>query len=114
MHNNKIEKKNKNLKVTHQIKEQINHFSKVKLKNEHCKYVPSAGDRDNTSSVLSNVLKDWLRKIKVILRRVAPSFNIVWEGIIWWAEISGCDHNGARKTPFWVIHTLNLITRTTP
>ena len=46
-------------------------------------------------------------------RRVAPPSCIVWKGIVWWAEIGGCDHNGARQAPFSVIYALNLIARAT-
>lgn len=77
-------------------------------------YLPSVRNRHNSSFVLSNVLEDRLRKVKVVLRRVAPASSIVRQGIVWRAEISGCDHNGARKAPFWVIHTPNFIARTTP
>lgn len=74
---------------------------------------PSVSNRHNTSSVLSNVLEDRLREVKVVLRRIAPAPSIVRKGIVWWAEIGGCDHNGTRQTPFGVIYTSNLIARTT-
>ncbi len=72
---------------------------------------PSVGNRDNPSSVLGNALEDRLREIKVLERRVTPSSSIVREGIVWWAEIGGSDHNGAWQAPFWVFRAPNLIAR---
>jgi hypothetical protein len=60
---------------------------------------------------LGNVLEDRLRKIKVVLGRVAPTPCIVRESIVWWAEIGGCNDNGAWQAPFRVTHALNLIAR---
>lgn len=74
---------------------------------------PSVRDRDNTSFVLGNVLEDRLGEVKVVLWRVTPPPCIVWQGIVWGTEISGCDHNGARQAPFGVIRTPNLIARPT-
>lgn len=62
--------------------------------------LPSVTYWDNTSSVLGNVLEDWLREIKVMVGRVTPAS--------WWAEISGSDNNGAREAPLWIIHTPEL------
>lgn len=45
----------------------------------------------------------------MVQRRVAPTPCIVRKGIVWWAEIGGCDDNGARQAPFGITHTLNLI-----
>lgn len=83
------------------------------MSNEISLGLPSVSNRHNTSSVLSNVLEDRLREVKVVLRRIAPAPSIVRKGIVWWAEIGGCDHNGTRQTPFGVIYTSNLIARTT-
>jgi hypothetical protein len=74
-------------------------------------YIPSVRDRHDSSSVLGNVLEDRLRKIKVVLGRVAPTPCIVRESIVWWAEIGGCNDNGAWQAPFRVTHALNLIAR---
>jgi hypothetical protein len=74
---------------------------------------PSVSHGNDSSSVLSYVLEYRLREIKMVLRRVTPAASIVGESIVRWAEISGCDHNGARQAPFGVTSTLNLITRST-
>ena len=75
--------------------------------------IPSVRNRHNSSSILSNVLEDRLRKVKVMQRRIAPTSCIVRESIVWRAEIGGCDHNGASQAPLTIIHALNLIARTT-
>lgn len=49
----------------------------------------------------------------MVKRRITPAAGIIWEGIIWWAEISGGYHNSARKTPSPVINTHNFKARTT-
>ena len=67
--------------------------------------IPSVSDRDNPSSVLSNVLEDRLREIKVLLGRITPAS--------WWAEVSGSDDNGAREAPLGIIHTPKLKTGAT-
>lgn len=69
---------------------------------------PSILNRDYSSFVLSNVLKDRLRKIKVMLRRVAPASSIIRQGIIWWAKISSSDKNWTRQAPLVVIYTFDL------
>lgn len=74
---------------------------------------PLVSYRDNSSSVLSNVLEHRLREIKMLLRRIAPTACIVGEGVVRWAKIGSCDHNGAGQAPFGVINTLNLIARPT-
>lgn len=63
-------------------------------------YVPSVNYRNNSSSILCNMLEYRLREVKVLLRRVTPA--------AWWAKISGSDHNGAREAPLWIIHTPNF------
>lgn len=75
--------------------------------------LPSVGNRHNSCSVLSNVLEDRLREIKVLQWRVAPTSCVVGEGIVWRAEIGGSDHNGAWQAPFRVTSALNLIARAT-
>ena len=77
------------------------------------KALPSVSHRHNSSFVLGNVLEDRLREIKVVLGRVAPTPIVVRKSIVWWAEIGGCNHNGARQAPPGVAHTLNLIARPT-
>lgn len=74
---------------------------------------PSVRNRDDASFVLGNLLEDGLREVKMLLRRVTPAACVVREGIVWWAEISGRDQNGAGQAPSSVIHTLNLIARPT-
>lgn len=76
-------------------------------------WYPSVRNRDNPSSVLSNVLEDGLRKVEVFQRRVAPAAGIVWESIVRWAEIGGRDHDRAGQAPFPVVDTLDLVARTT-
>lgn len=44
-------------------------------------------------------------------RRIAPATSIIWQSIVWWAEIGGGDHNGAWQAPFWVVNAPNLIAR---
>jgi hypothetical protein len=75
--------------------------------------IPSVRHRHDSSSVLGNVLEDGLRKIEVVLRRVTPTPGIVRKSIVWWAEIGGCNHNGARQAPFGVTLALNLVARST-
>jgi len=74
---------------------------------------PFVSHRHYSSFVLGNVLEDRLREIKVVLGRVAPTPIVVRKSIVWWAEIGGCNHNGARQTPPGVTHTLDLIARPT-
>ena len=74
---------------------------------------PPVSNRNNPSPVLSNVLEDRLREIKVVEGRVAPPPGIVWERIVWWAEIGGSDHNGTWQAPLAVTHTPDLIARPT-
>lgn len=50
--------------------------------------LPSVNYRYNPSLILSNVLENRLRKIKMVLGRVTPTTR--------WTEIGGCDYNGAR------------------
>lgn len=75
--------------------------------------LPSVLNRDYPCLVLSYVLENWLRKIKVLLRRVAPPPCIIWESIVGWAEIGCSDYNGSRKTPPCIIYTLDLIASST-
>lgn len=49
----------------------------------------------------------------MLLGRIAPASCIVWESIVWGAEVGGRDCDRARATPFWVIRTPNLETSTT-
>ena len=74
---------------------------------------PSVSNRHNSCSVLSNVLEYRLREIKVLKRRVAPASSVVGEGIVWRAEIGGCDHNGAWQAPCRVTSAPNLVARAT-
>ena len=78
----------------------LKHFGEI---SQLC--LPSVNYGNNTSSVLGNVLENRLREIKVVIRRVTPAS--------WRAEVSGCDHNGARQAPLWVIDTPELIACTT-
>ncbi|KAK3013294.1 hypothetical protein RJ639_008202 [Escallonia herrerae] len=71
------------------------------------------GKKDNSSSVLSYVLENRLRKIKVPQGSVTPPSCIVWESTVWRAEISGRDYDRARETPLAVIYALDLKTSTT-
>ena len=73
------------------------------------KKLPSVSHRHNSSSVLSNAQEDRLSKIKVVQGRVAPASCIVGQGVVWWAEVGGSDHDGARQAPPVVIRTPNLI-----
>lgn len=54
------------------------------------------------------MLEDGLGEIEMVLRRVAPTAVVVWECIVWRAEIGGSDQNRAWKAPFGVIDTLDL------
>ena len=67
--------------------------------------LPSINYRNNASFILGNLLENRLRQIKMVIGRVTPATRR--------AEIGGSDHNGARKAPLWVIHTLDFITCTT-
>jgi hypothetical protein len=87
--------------------------SMVRFEAQEASDLPSVGHRYNTSTVSGNVLEDRLREIKVVLRRVTPPPCIVRQGIVWRAEIGGCDQNGARQAPFGVIHAPDLIARST-
>ncbi|KAK2966905.1 hypothetical protein RJ640_029252 [Escallonia rubra] len=70
-------------------------------------------NRDNSSSILSYVLENRLRKIKVLQGSVTPPACIVWESTVWRAEISGRDYDRTRETPLAIIHTFDLKTSTT-
>ena len=70
--------------------------------------LPSVSYRYYASSVLSYLLEDRLREIKMLKGRVAPATCIIWEGIVWWTEIGGSDHNCVWKAPPLVIDTLDL------
>ena len=69
------------------------------------KTIPSVSYWDNPCYVMSNVLEDGLRQVKVLLGRAAPPSR--------WAEISGGDHNGPWEAPLWIIDAPYLITRST-
>lgn len=53
--------------------------------------IPSVSNRDNSGFVLSNVLKDRLREVKVLTWRVTPTTVAIG-----WAEVGGGNKNGAR------------------
>lgn len=73
--------------------------------------LPPVRNRDDSSSVLSNVLKYRLRQVKVVERRVAPPAGVVGQGVVWRAEIGGGHHNWTRQTPLLVSGAPDLITR---
>jgi len=77
------------------------------------KIIPSELNRDNPCSELGNLLEDRLREIKVLLWGIAPPPCIVWESIVWWAEVGASDHNGSRETPLPIVHAFDLIARPT-
>lgn len=72
--------------------------------------LPSVGHWNNSSPVLSNMLKDTLREIKVMLWGVTPTSSVVRESVIRRAEVSSSDDNRSSKTPFVVIDTPNFKT----
>lgn len=57
------------------------------------------------------MLKHRLREIKVLLGRVAPAASIIGQGIVWWTEIGGGDHDARPQAPLWVVHALDLKAR---
>jgi len=67
-------------------------------KNETIK-LPSINNGNNTSFILSNVLENRLREIKMVIRRATRTTR--------WTEISGSNNNGTMEIPFWV--TTHLI-----
>lgn len=95
------------LVMSHLKKKEVNNYRGVRAV---C--LPSILNRDNPSFVLSNFLKNWLRKIKVFQWRITPSSCIIWKCIIWRAEIccSYCDCSW--NTPIH-IHTFYLKTSST-
>lgn len=64
------------------------------------KHLPSVDYRNNTSSILGNVLEDRLREIKVVVRRITPASRR--------AKVSGSDNDGATQAPLRVISAHNL------
>lgn len=75
--------------------------------------LPSEGNWNNSSFVLSNLQESRLSKIKVLQGRVAPATIAVGECIVRRAEVCGSDQYASRETPSWVTVTSHLIARTT-
>lgn len=73
---------------------------------------PSVLNRDDSSPKLSNVLKNGLRQVKVLQRRVAPTTVVIWKRIVGRAEVSSSDNDRARKAPLRVIVALDFIAST--
>lgn len=71
--------------------------------------IPSEGDRDYSSSVLSNLEESRLGQVKVLERRVAPAAVVVRQGQVWRAEVCGCDGDGAGEAPFRVVVASHLV-----
>jgi hypothetical protein len=57
---------------------------------------PSVGNRDNTSFVLSNALKNRLREIEMMKRRVTPTTSVIGKSVVRRTEIGGCDNDSTR------------------
>lgn len=58
-------------------------------------------------------MKNRLREVEMMKRRVAPTAIIVWKSKIRRTEIGGGDNNGTRKTPFLFTNTFHFETSPT-
>lgn len=52
--------------------------SVVTKKKEEIFKIPPVRNRDDSSSVLSNALKNRLSEVKMLKRRIAPTTIVVW------------------------------------
>lgn len=72
---------------------------------------PSVRNRHNPSLVNGYTFENRLREIEMVERRIAPATSVIRESIVWRAEVSCSDDNGAWKTPLVFTSTCNLIAR---
>lgn len=57
-------------------------------------YVPSIGNRDDSSAVFCNFQESRLGQIKVLERGIAPAAVVIGKRIVRRAEVGGSDGNG--------------------
>jgi len=73
---------------------------------------PSVLNRDDSSPKLSNVLKNGLREIEVLQRRIAPTTVVIGKRIVGRAEVSSSDNDRTGKAPLRVSVALDFIAST--
>lgn len=73
--------------------------------------LPSEGNRNNSSFVLSNLQESRLSKIEVLQRRVAPTTIVISQCKVRGAEVCGSNDYATGEAPFGVSVTFHLIAR---
>lgn len=72
--------------------------------------LPSEGNGDNSSAVLSYLEESRLSHIEVLEGRVAPAAVVVRQGQVRGAKVGGGDDDGSGEAPFRIIVTSHFIT----
>lgn len=75
-------------------------------------FLPSERDRDNSSSILSDMQESRLGQIEVLKRRITPTTIGVGQSQVRRAKVRRGDDDRAWKTPFGVVAASHFVTRT--